>query len=65
MRFVLRRNRTIEPSDQDAVAALTGVTVLDVSAKMFLVEGEESVLKTFVSSQTGWTLYPEVAYSLA
>jgi hypothetical protein len=65
-RFILRfrSQGSPGPAQLAEVDALHGVKVLDRTPRMLFVEGEESVLQSFVDSVKGWVLIPETSYRL-
>jgi hypothetical protein len=65
-RFVLRYvGPGAKPAaDVDAVRALPGVSVVEESARMLLVEGEEEALPELTETLSGWVVGREQRYEI-
>lgn len=65
-RFVLRGRQPLSELENDVaeVQDLENVRVLDRSARMLWVEGNEGALQSFVEKHPGWGLYPDVEYRI-
>jgi hypothetical protein len=65
-RFVLRYRGSGPPPAQfvEQVRAGDGVSILDESPRMLLVEGPEAELRRLVNSAPGWLMAPEQAVPL-
>ena len=65
MNFVLRKQarQPVSPEDVQSVEKLP-ITILEVSSRMIVVDGDRSLLTSFVENTPGWLLAPVVEYSL-
>lgn len=64
LRFVLRRTGAASPEAEASgfamrLGQLRGVTVLDATPRMLLVQGPKATLNRAVSAQADWELFPE------
>jgi hypothetical protein len=66
-RYVLRyRGGDAGPAGLDAaqLTGLAGVTILDSSPRMFLVEAEHEPLRQLVDTLPDWVMAPEQSYDV-
>lgn len=65
-RFVVRfQGRGAKPAaDADRVRRLPGLTVLDESSRMLLIEGDDETLVPLIESFSGWVVALEQTYPM-
>ncbi len=66
MRYVLRfQGRGAKPAaDVEQVRRLPGVTVVEESSRMMLVEGDDETLPPLIETLSGWVVSPEQTYEV-
>ena len=64
MRYVVRfQGKGARPlSDVEQIRGQPGVTVLEESSKMLLIESDDETLRPLVEGLSGWVVAPEQTY---
>ena len=65
-RYILRYggSQSAPPEHVQSIRATPGLRVLDQSAKMLLVDADESSLRAQLERMPGWSMHPEQSYPL-
>ena len=65
-RYVVRfKGRGLKPlADVEQVRRLPGVTVIDESSRMLLIEGDDDAVTILAEALPGWVVAPEKTYPL-
>jgi hypothetical protein len=65
-RYILRYGKAAAPAEDQLqlIRTTPGLTVIDESPQMMLVDAEDSVLRDKIRGMAGWSIHPEQQYPM-